>query len=503
MKFDLKADFSLSGSTVPFKKDIDSFFSDFEKNVMNKGRKQKTAEIVDWNLKKNKLLALHVVSGGVVRAHNYLPQLKNVWKREFGKKRRSGVRDIKIREYKIEFELEKKPLKPITIPYAEVKLEGRRVTLILKNIDEEFLRRNYIDRMINLVKEKVENQHYEGKGEFWKLIWKSEEKKPVWSKDPTEEMIKLGWIQQGPTKGKWFYRPQAAAILKAMKEIAIKEVLKPLEFQEIIASQIVPFDVWLKTGHLEGMPAEFYYVAEPTTRDAEKWEHFIDLTKITKEVPIQELEKNVNIPNAGICYAQCPVIYWSFKGKTISEKSLPILVYDKTAISGRYESGGRHGIERVDEFHRIEPVYIGTREQLLNIRDKLIERYKHVFNDILDLEWRMAWVTPWYIQQAGKIGDDISEQDTGTIDFEAYMSYRGSRKESEWLEFQNLSILGDKYVKAFNIKAQKSELWSGCSGIGLERWTAVFLAQKGLDPSKWPTGFRRYLKEIPKGIEFL
>ena len=66
-----------------------------------------------------------------------------------------------------------------------------------------------------------------------------------------------------------------------------------------------------------------------------------------------------------------------------------------------------------------------------------------------------------------------------------------------------MSILGDKYIKSFNIKAQKSELWSGCSGIGLERWATAFLAQKGLDPKNWPSGFRKYLKELPKGITFL
>jgi seryl-tRNA synthetase len=251
------------------------------------------------------------------------------------------------------------------------------------------------------------------------------------------------------------------------------------------------------------MPGEFYYVIEPTTRDVEKWQRFVDLTKITKEVPFDELIKNLSTPHAGICYAQCPIIYWSFKGKTVSEESLPILVYDKTAISARYESGGRHGIERVDEFHRIEPVYIGTKEQLLDLREKLLVRYKHVFNNIFDLEWRMAWVTPWYMQQAGKTDDENIQQDTGTIDFEAYMPYRGDRKNSEWLEFQNLSILGDKYIKTFNIKAQKNILWSGCSGIGLERWAIAFLAQKGLDAVKWPEGFKNYMKELPKGIEFL
>jgi len=500
MKFDLKGTFTLSDDISKISKEIEKFIATTNETILKKGP-EKLATIEHFKVDKKKLI-LTIASEGTFRTHNALLQIKNALSKELGKKHHLGVRDITIEKYTITFDLEKEPLKDVAIPFADVKIVGKQATILLKDVSEEFLRRNYIDRMINLVKEKVQNQYYEGKAEFWKLIWKSEEKKSVWSKDPTEEMETLDWLKQGPTKGKWFYRPQAAAILKVMEEIAIKEVLKPLGFQEVIESHIKPFDIWIKTGHMEGMPYEFYYVAEPKTRDAKDWERFIDLTKITKEIPVEELEKNLSTPTAGICYAQCPMIYWSFKGKTIAEKSLPVLVYDKTAISCRYESGGRHGIERVDEFHRIEPVYIGTREQLLKIREKLLERYKHVFNDIFDLEWRMAWVTPWYMQQAGKIGE-ISEQDTGTIDFEAYMPYRGNRKDSEWLEFQNLSILGDKYISAFNIKTQKSELWSGCSGIGLERWTTAFLAQKGLNPDHWPKGFRKYLDKLPEGVEFL
>ena len=498
MKFNLNVCFTFSGDISSIKKELEKFLLDYSENL---SQKDETLGFRDIKISKNNL-CFDIVSEGVVRPHNILLNLKNNVAKEFGKQYHIGVREIKINSYNIEFDLEKKPLEKIGIPFADVETRDKHVTLLLKDVSDEFLQRNYIDRMITRIREKVDNQYYEGKGEFWKLIWKSDEKKPVWDKDPTEEMVRRGWLKQGPTKGKWFYRPEATAILKTMEKIAIEEVLKPLGFKEIIESNIVPFDVWLRTGHLEGMPSEFYYVCEPATRDVEKWERFIDLTKITKEIPFDELKKNISMPVGGICYAQCPVIYWSFKGKTIAEKSLPVLVYENTVVSCRYESGGRHGIERVDEFHRIEPVYIGTRDQLLKLREKLLDRYKHVFNDIFDLEWRMAWVTPWYMQQAGKIGGEV-EQDTGTIDFEAYMPYRGDREKSEWLEFQNLSILGDKYVKAFNVKAQKSELWSGCSGIGLERWTTVFLAQKGLDPSKWPEGFRKYLDKIPEGISFV
>ena len=499
MEFDLKTTFVFSGEITSIKENIETFVEEHRKAL-----KEKEASLDILDLKKN-ILSLKLTSTGSLRPHNMLLHLKNLMVKEFGKKYHLGIREIKIDYYKIVFEIEKKPLKKVVIPFADLKIEDRLVTMSLLKVDDEFLRRNYIDRMIKLVEEKVKNQYYEGKGEYWELIWESRKKESVWRKDPTEEMLKKSWLKQGPTKGKWFYYPQAAAIIRAMEEIAIKEVLEPLNFQEIIESHIVPFDIWLKTGHMRGMPGEFYYVTEPKTRNVEKWEKFVDLVKITKNIPLGELEKNLEVPRSGICYAQCPMIYWSLQGKTISEDSLPILIYEKTAISARYESGGRHGIERVDEFHRIEPVYIGTKKQLLSLREKLIERYKHVFDELLDLEWRMAWVTPWYMQQSGRFEEQNSSRsrEKGTIDFEAYMPYRGERDKSEWLEFQNLSIIGEKYVKAFNIKTQKEQLWSGCSGIGLERWAVAFLAQKGLNPEKWPSGFKKYLNKVPEGIRFL
>ena len=170
----------------------------------------------------------------------------------------------------------------------------------------------------------------------------------------------------------------------------------------------------------------------------------------------------------------------------------------------RYESGGIHGIERVDEFHRIEMVWIGYPDQVIKLHQEIIKKYKRIFNEILDFEWRMAHVTPWFMAQEGLIGTADEEKIIGTIDFEAYLPYRGSREESEWLEFQNASNNGDKYPRGFNVKSQTGkELHSGCTGVGLERWLAVFLAQKGLDMENWPKKFLNRIGRLPEGIKFL
>jgi len=347
---------------------------------------------------------------------------------------------------------------------------------------------------------KLKKQYYVGKKEQHEEIYRSKKREPVWTKDPSEEMQKLRWIVRTPSKGKWMYMPQITAIFKAMEEIAVKEILLPLGFTEMISSNIVSAEeVWMHTGHLEGMPMEIYYVQEPVSRDPAVWETFIDKLKITKKIPYEELSKLLQSkPLQGLTYAQCPIIYWSFKKKQIAKESLPLLLFERKSNSFRYESGGRHGIERVDEFHRIEPMFMGTPEQVLKLRDEFLEKYTHVFDNILELEWRTAKVRPFYQQQSGDFKEE--DADKGTIDFETWLPFRGSREKSEWLEFQNLSVLGEKYAKAFQIKGQGHPLWSGCSGIGLQRWVVSFLAQKGLDPKKWPKGFRKYLDKLPKDI---
>lgn len=509
MKFELTGRIILNKSPDPssVQGDVETFIQEANETFLTKGAPaNQGAKVTDYLLKDD-YLQVTISSGQYVRAHDALLRLKKNLGIKLGKKHKLGARAIVADKYVIEFPLQKKPLEEFKIPFVkEIRLDGENLlcSLTFENLTEEFLRENYIDRIIRLVNQKIATQYYAGKGEQWEELWSSGAREHVWAKDPTEEMVLVGWLKQGPTKGKWFYHPKLTAVLRTMENIALEEILLPLNFQEIMQSHLVPFDIWLRTGHLEGTPNEFYYVSEPRSRDVSVWEEFKDYINITRQVPEDQLKDLITVPRMGICYAQCPGMYWAFQGKVLAEDSLPLLIFDRTANSNRYESGGRHGMERVDEFHRLEPIYIGTPEQLLELRDALIEKYKHVFNDILELEWRMAWVTPWYMEQAGQISEeDDSDKTKGTIDFEAYLPYRGSREDSEWLEYQNLSIIGDKFIKAFNIKTQHGELWSGCSGIGLERWTAVFFAQKGLEPKKWPAAFKERVKELPKGYRML
>jgi len=75
-------------------------------------------------------------------------------------------------------------------------------------------------------------------------------------------------------------------------------------------------------------------------------------------------------------------------------------------------------------------------------------------------------------------------------------------EDGEWLEFQNMSVNGDKYPKGFNVKSQSNkELWSGCSGI--RRRASAFFVEEEVDPDGWPAAFREIIEKLPEGIRFL
>ena len=484
----------MSNDVSDAKKDLNDFFSDANDNLMKKGAPEGCgAKILSWDVKENKI-HIEISSDRYVRAHDAILRLRKPLSELLGRKYRIGIRGIEIEKFTITVESEE-PIE-LKIPFVkEINYEDKKLVLEL-DVSQSEIQDRIPDRILTLLDEKLID--YGGKKEHWELLWESEPKEFTFKLDPTEKLEKKRWILHGSSRGQWIYGPQVTKVFRTFEKIVEKEILKPLGYSEMIFPKLVTWDVWKKSGQAKSIYPEMYYVCTPKTRDPEFWEEVIDYYKVTNEVPLELIKEKIDYPIGGMCYAQCPPFWTFLQGETIPDDILPIKVFDRSGTSHRYESGGIHGMERVDEFHRIELVWIGTKKQVIDHSKKLQKRYKRIFNDILDLQWRSAWVTPWFMAQEGLAGLS-EEKESGTIDYEAVLPYNNT-----WLEFQNLSVNGDKYPKGFNLKLQSGEqLWSGCSGIGMERWASAFFSQNGLDFENWPDKFKKLVGELPEVFRFL
>jgi len=523
MRYHLKFSFIFRGKVPERAEEQIPLWLDELQQLLEKGIKEKDladiSRVKKWSVvshsdKEDELL-LTVTSGGILPPHHALLRMRKFFSQKFGREFRLGISGVEIKSYKIDVDIPRHPQKEFSLPFtSSIKFTDSLAKVTLqKNIPIDFIEKGAIDRLVKLVRNKVVEEIIRGKDEHHLVIWSSKKKEPVCNENPTELMMKEGWIQRTSYRNQWIFGPEITALTEALKQLMVEHLYKPLGFKNMIFPKVVPWDIWKRSGHLSGIYQggfEPYFVCTPKTADPEFWEEIADYYRITLKIEPEKIMEKLRPPIGGLSFAQCPPFWIYLQGKTIADDSFPIFVYDWSGPTYRYESGAAHGFERVDELHRIETLYIGFPDQIKAIAQKLRLKFREVLGDLLDLEFREAWVTPWWTSQEGAAEADEEKviletfDKIGTIDFEVYLPYRGSRATSPWLETQNVSVIGSKYPKSFTVKAQSGkEVWSGCGGGSFERYISAFIAQKGTNPDHWPAKVLKYIDTLPKGPKFL
>ncbi|MDD1669633.1 MAG: serine--tRNA ligase, partial [Methanomicrobiales archaeon] len=322
---------------------------------------EEVGRITLWEVEEN-ILFLEIESGGYTRAHDALFRFRKLVGTALGKYQ-LGLREIRTREFRV---ILTGDVPETAIPHIRfirsARCEAGRVALDL-DVTTQDLENRIPDRIVKLIEEKVQAAGYGGKTEHWELLYESPKRGRAYTGNPTEEMEKRHWIRHGSSRGQWIYGPQPIQLFRAFTSIVEEEIIQPLGFSEMVFPKVDTWDVLSRSGHAKGVYPEIYYVCTPKTRDPAFWEDVADSFKVTGEVPVEMLRERIDGPIGALCYAQCPS-FWPFvQGRTIANSSLPVKIFDRSGTSHRYESGGIHGIERVDEFHRIEIVWFGTVEQ--------------------------------------------------------------------------------------------------------------------------------------------
>ncbi len=485
---------------------MEEFIAKINGEVLRKGAKtdEEAAKVISYDVIGNKIV-LEITAGRKIGVHIAALRAKNFLAPILGKEYRIGIRDVILTNAAIEL-MGRHSVK-IKVPIIEsIEIMDDVTRIHLRDLHEKDLQKPLLQRLIALVEEKERRKAWGGKIEHWVKIKESPRKAIIFNEDPNIILEEIGWMRN-MAPGQWIYTPPLTSLLRSFEKMFIDVVLKPLGFVEAVFPKMEPLHIALKTGHLKGTPNQMIFASLPISYNIEEFEEWQDFLSIYENVDAKLLRKYTEAPTYYMCFAQCPPFYYFLSKMIFTDRNIPIKWFDKSGPSFRWEgTGGLRGIERLVEFHRIEVVWLGTQEQVISIRNQLLEKYEYFMDKVLDLEWRWAWVTPWFLVHAGEtkeIEERIDINQPGTIDFEAYLPYKGDRENPKsWLEIGNISIHGAKYTKAFRIKhAAKKILWTGCSGFGVERWVLAFLAQKGFDRDSWPKMVREYTKGLPIGVE--
>jgi len=261
-------------------------------------------------------------------------------------------------------------------------------------------------------------------------------------------------IKSKEIRGVVSYNPILTKIFRLIETFIIREI-ELIGFKEIIIPKVTSWDTWLKTGHLISNYSEIFPVCKTTPQNIKDDCH---------RAFFQEKKPALALENiGGLTYSQCENFWALLRGneKKLLEKDKISLFFDRSGPSYRQERKNLSGIKRLSEFRRIELIFVGSEVEVKKTIEVLTERYEKIYSKLL-FSPRLSQVASW---------SDLKEG--YTIDFE--ISF-----EKELLEVNNLSFNGNYYpIKFINNKI----LYSGCSGIGIDRLVYSLVTKHGIEGS--------------------
>ncbi|MEW6222081.1 MAG: aminoacyl--tRNA ligase-related protein [Candidatus Hadarchaeota archaeon] len=496
MEFELVGRLTFSGEVEKLSGELKAALDRMEPILLKgtpKGKEGEAARIVKWQA-SGKSLELEIKSGRYVRAHDALLRIAKALSEELGKKHKLGLREVAASRYHI------------SIPAKEVSGEARKeieklggkigretVDVKLENLAETQVRGRVVDRLISAIEEALAKAP--PKAAELKIAKSGKELKHPFKEDPFLVAQKLGWLVNFPGRGQWIYTEPYAKLIRALEELIVDDVAAPLGFSEALFPKLIPLEVMQRMpGYLDGVPEGMYYICPPP-RDPEAFEDFKKELKLTKKIPTGELKKVVKDPAYVLAPAQCEPFYQIFASKYVDLGKLPVKLYDMSGWTYRWEGGGVEGLIRTQEFRRIELVTLGSPDDVVSIRDEVVERSIKLVEK-LGLEWRVPVATPFYMKE-GETTDTSDSRKVATYDLEVLLPYSG-----KWLEIGSYNAHKTKFTETFKIKEVKGrEVWTGCCGFGTSRWVVGFLAQHGFDPYHWPEPVRKRVEPLPSPVK--
>ena len=241
------------------------------------------------------------------------------------------------------------------------------------------------------------------------------------------------------------------------------------DFQEIFIPKLVSINDWFKSGHFKRFGSELMYISEFKNREnvlsiSDRYQALIN-----KELP-ESFSNLLKIPEKGLVFAQCES-FWNFlKRKVINKEALPLKFFDVSGNSYRNEGGAVHSLTRLNEFKRLELIFVGRADELQVLHNSLHERWRKLLN-ILGFSYEIREVESWL---------GLFDENINTTDFEIIFN------DSKSLEVGNLSLNSTKFISKWEVKSNGGKLYSGCSGFGLDRLVWSLFKIYGLNLEKWP-----------------
>lgn len=265
--------------------------------------------------------------------------------------------------------------------------------------------------------------------------------------------------------GQYIILPRGTKILNGIYALLNEYVRDSVGFEEVVLLKIAPIDTFRKADILN------------------KWDGYLILVKPFSQTKGVK-EEYIMDP------LQCTVFYQFHENKRVDVSRGLRKWYDRSGPTYRNEDLDKlEPSVKQREFHRAEFMYLGTKEQVIETRETCLAQLEKLCQD-LRLKYRIVVGGGCYQLKESEIPALESFEEIPIKDLEIYISY-----QDRWLEVAGSSVLANTITSRFNIRGSNAEeLWSGCTGIGINRLMYAIILNYGTEFENLPTKLQEVIK---------
>lgn len=261
------------------------------------------------------------------------------------------------------------------------------------------------------------------------------------------------------------YRDLDNLVIKWALELSAKEYQYP---------DLISLDTLQQFNYLSEFPQHLMLTA-PLKQEQELLENYSNGIKHTEDFSSFSKE-SMSQPKLVNKLAVCPHVYKQYEGKRLDETQ-PVVI-TTVGKCKRYEHKAFNYFERLLDFSMREIVIIGTTEDVLRIREQLLEKVSRLIERLAVSAKIVVASDPFFTAEYSRMK---LLQQKFQLKYELLLPLEKNHEFS----VASFNYHGDHFSKSFNIRSKKGEfLTTGCIAFGLERFIYGLLEQN------------RYLREI-------
>ena len=247
-----------------------------------------------------------------------------------------------------------------------------------------------------------------------------------------------------------------------------------------------PIDLYKKINYLSEFPQQSLFMVgiKKNFRNYNDFSKKYSKNKKYKTVKIEK--KFFKESEYGLQPAVCDNCYYALSNTT-DLKDTVYTTYNKVF---RDEKSKKNTLDRLMSFSVRDIMFVGTKDFVLKIRQKLIEdiiKFLKITNLNCSIE---VADDPFFTGKANKkLFQHLFELKYEIL---AYIPFLKKK-----IAIGSINYHLDTFGDAFNIKShkkKKEKMYSGCIGIGFERLILALYSQHGTDIRHWPNKFKKKLK---------